>query len=67
MKKKKQSKKIADRIRVALNFIEIGFRMETGDYFIGPDHPESTKYKVMFNGKDVTNSIRAIIRTNRIK
>ncbi len=40
------------------------FRLEPGEYIITGDHPDARNYKVFFKGKDVTNTVTAVVRVS---
>ena len=40
------------------------FRLETGEYIITSGHPDAWDYKIFLKGKDVTNSVMALVMTD---
>jgi len=40
------------------------FRLKDGEYIITPNHPDAINYKVLLRGKDITDTVTAIVRVN---
>ena len=38
------------------------FKLESGEYIVDADNKSAINYKILYKGKDITNSVIAIIR-----
>ena len=43
------------------------FTLETGEYFITPEHPDAKHCEVYLHGENITESVVGVIITNRGK
>jgi len=57
---RKKEKVIKIKLNKTVAFLD--FELKDGDYILSGNHPDALKYKILFNGKDVTHTIRALIK-----